>query len=111
MASTPVARQLAADADSTTAISRLTEGLDSAQRNFDTDRCQHLIGDALFELQSDHDALDVSLFDIFGSVVRCADLPGPNCSLVQAYLQLVLENCTGREVLTVLMSALDASSG
>ncbi|KAL0029559.1 hypothetical protein WJX79_004304 [Trebouxia sp. C0005] len=98
-------------ADDSSAIQRLIDNLDSAQRDSNTDRCQELLGNAMIELQTDHAALDHTLFDIFGSIVRCADLSGPVESLVQAYLQLVLEKCAGREVLTLLMSTLDCSSG
>ena len=98
-------------ADDNFAIQRLTASLDSAQRDSNTDRCQELLGNAMIELQTDHAALDHTLFDVFGSIVRCADLSGPIESLVQAYLQLVLEKCAGREVLTLLMSTLGCSSG
>jgi len=105
----PPAKSLPADDNS--AIQRLIDNLDSAQRDPNSERCQELLGNAMIELQTDSTALDHTLFDIFGSIVRCADLSGPIESLVQAYLQLVLENCAGREVLTLLMSALDCSSG
>ncbi|KAL0053374.1 hypothetical protein WJX82_004863 [Trebouxia sp. C0006] len=105
----PPATSLSADDSSD--IQRLTDNLDSAQRDSNTDRCQELLGNAMIELQTDHAALDHTLFDVFGTIVRCADLSGPIGSLIQAYLQLVLEKCTGREVLTLLMSTLDCSSG
>ena len=105
----PPATSLSADDSSD--IQRLTDNLDSAQRDSNTDRCQELLGDAMMELQTDHAALDHTLFDVFGTIVRCADLSGPIESLIQAYLQLVSEKCTGREVLTLLMSTLDCSSG
>jgi len=105
----PPAKSLPADDNS--AIQRLIDNLDSAQRDPNSERCQELLGNAMIELQTDSTALDHTLFDIFGSIVRCADLSGPIESLVQAYLQLVLEKCAGREVLTLLMSTLDCSSG
>ncbi|KAA6423224.1 MAG: hypothetical protein FRX49_07211 [Trebouxia sp. A1-2] len=69
-------------ADDSSAIQRLIDNLDSAQRDSNTDRCQELLGNAMIELQTDHAALDHTLFDIFGSIVRCADLSGPVESLV-----------------------------
>ena len=93
-------------ADST-AISRLTERLDTAERDSDSQQCQGLIADALPALRSDHKILDSTLFELFGPVVQCADLSSECSSLVQAYLQLVSDVCSGREVLTLLMSSLD----
>lgn len=92
------------------AITRVTTELCTAQRNGDWQLCQEILTNAILAFDADREALDSTLFDIFGTVVQCAR--SAQChSLVQQYLQLVSDNCSGREVLTLLMSALDNTSG
>ncbi len=99
------------DVHSSVAISRLTESLDAAQRDTDAAQCQELLIDALNAFRSNHLALDTTLFELFGPVAACADLSDTCSSLTQAYLQLMSDHCSGREVLTLLMSTLDCSVG
>lgn len=92
------------------AITRVTTELCTAQRNEDWKLCQEILTSAMLAFDADRQALDATLFDIFGTVVQCAS--SAQChSLVQLYLQLVSDHCSGREVLTLLMSALDNTSG
>ena len=58
--------------------------------------------------QHQPDALDETLFDCLGPIVNCARLSTTVSRMVEAYLQLVVEHCSGREVLTLLMAILDA---
>ena len=91
-----------------TAISRLTDELDTARRSGNCYLCQQILAEAVFTFETDSQALDRTLFDVFGTVVQCASC---QChSLVQLYLQLVTDHCSGREVMTLLMATLDCTA-
>ena len=92
------------------AITRLTSELYTAQRKEDWHLCKNILTNAMLAFEADREALDTTLFDIFGTVVQCAS-SAQCCSLVQLYLQLVSDHCSSREVLTLLMSSLDNTSG
>lgn len=91
------------------AITRLTKELYTAQHKEDWHYCKEILTSAMLAFEADREALDRTLFDIFGIVVQCAG--SQCCSLVQLYLQLVSDHCSGREVMTLLMSSLDSISG
>lgn len=79
-------------------------GQDSAQ-------CQTWLSAAIRFYEKHLGVLDQTLFEAFGPAVSCANL-SPACNvLVEEYLQLVVEHCSGREVLTMLMALLDAAAG
>ena len=63
---------------------------------------------ALFRAQPE--ALDGTLFDSFGAVLDCAGVSTASRQLVAEYLQLVVQHCSGREVLTMLMAVLDSAA-
>ena len=92
------------------ALTRVTSELYTAQRKEDWHLCKDILTKAMVAFEADREALDTTLFDIFGTVVQCAS-SALCCSLVQLYLQLVSDHCSSREVLTLLMSSLDNSSG
>ena len=88
---------------------RTANKLDAAQRTGDFLQCQRVLAEAVSAFETNHEALNRALFDVFGSVVQCASL---QCySLVQLYLQLVVDHCPGREVMTLIMATLDGMSG
>lgn len=91
------------------AIARLMHELETAQRDKSFSSCQQILTDILSGFDADHEALDRSLFDVFGTVVSCVSCQCFN--LVQQYLVLVADHCSGREVMTVLMSRIDATAG
>ena len=92
------------------AITRVTTELDKAQRNEDWRLCTEILTDAMLAFKADLEALDTTIFDVFGTVVQCSS-SAQCCSLVQLYLQLVSDHCSSTEVLTLLMSSLDNTSG
>lgn len=92
------------------AITRLTTELYTAQRKEDWQLCKELLTNAMLAFEADSEALDTTLFDVFGMVVHCAS-SAQCCSLVQLYLQLVSDHCSSREVLTLLTASLDHTSG
>lgn len=92
------------------AITQLTTELYTAQRKEDWPLCKEILTKAMLAFEADREALDTTLFDMFGTVVQCANT-AQCCSLVQLYLQLVSDHCSSREVLTLLMSSLDSTSG
>lgn len=91
------------------AITRLTSELQTAQQHNDRPLCQEILSNAVLAFETDPEALDRTLFDVFGTVVHCAS--SECCNLVQRYLQLVSDHCSSREVMTLLMSSLDNISG
>ena len=92
------------------AITRLTTELYTAQRKENWPLCKEILTNAMLVFEADREALDLTLFDVFGTVVQCAT-SAQCCSLVQLYLQLVSDHCSSKEVLTLLMSSLDNASG
>lgn len=91
------------------AITRLTTELQTAQQHNNRPLCQEILSNAVLAFETDPEALDRTLFDVFGTVVHFAS--SECCNLVQRYLQLVSDHCSGREVMTLLMSSLDNISG
>lgn len=87
---------------------RLTRLLCAADSEYSAADVESQLAAAVAFFQHRPDALDETLFDCLGPIVNCARLSTTVICMVEAYLQLVVEHCSGREVLTLLMAILDA---